>query len=297
MPVPAAEIHVDENIVRAVLEEQCSDIAGLEVRYEAEGFDNSLWRLGDDMVVRLPRRHAGVAPIENEIRWLPTFDTRLPLPTSAPLRVGVAKDVFPYPWTVARWFEGEAAGSSTLVSPDHAARTLGEFLKVFHVDAPANAPHNQFRSPKLETRSDTFESRVELLRAEIDEDAVRGIWHSAVRARTLSRTPAWIHGDLHPFNLIVSSGVLSAVVDFGDLCAGDPATDLACAWMLLPESSVDTFLTAYGSDEADLIDRALGWTVLFALMFMELGIDGTKDYEKVGRATIDTAVSYSRRRR
>ncbi|MER7151067.1 phosphotransferase [Streptomyces lydicus] len=41
-----------------------------------------------------------------------------------------------------------------------------------------------------------------------------------------------LHGDLHPANILVDRGRIRAVIDFGDITSGDPATDLSVAWML-----------------------------------------------------------------
>ena len=117
------------------------------------------------------------------------------------------------------------------------------------------------------------------------------MWDAAIAAAPWSPPPVWIHGDLHPANLIATDGELGAVVDFGDVCAGDPATDLAGAWMLLPEESIDLLLETYGDRDADLVTLALGWAVRFGLFFIEIGRGDRPTYRAVGLATLRRAVA------
>ncbi len=118
------------------------------------------------------------------------------------------------------------------------------------------------------------------------------VWDSARAACPWQGPPMWLHGDLHPANILVADGKVSAVIDFGDVCAGDPATDLGAAWMLLPERAMPRFDAAYGGLDSDLERRALGWAVLFALMLLEIGLDSRPSYEAVGRWTLARSVEH-----
>ena len=122
--------------------------------------------------------------------------------------------------------------------------------------------------------------------------SVRRVWQAALDAPRFEGQPVWIHGDLHPSNLIVRSGSLAAVVDFGDLCAGDPATDLAGAWMFLSHELLGDFLDAYGEHDEGLIARSLGWAALFGTMFVSLGMEGRANYLDVGKRTLESVVRF-----
>lgn len=104
-------------------------------------------------------------------------------------------------------------------------------------------------------------------------DEIRAVWEDALAAPQWDGTPVWLHGDLHPANVVVADGTLAGVVDFEELGAGDPASDLASAWILLPEA--ERFLDAYGADEAT-VRRARGWAVTRALFLIAMGINGEK---------------------
>jgi aminoglycoside phosphotransferase (APT) family kinase protein len=282
-----AEIQVDESLVRHLLREQHPDLADRYLRLVNVGFDNQLWRLGDHLAVRMPRRAVAAALIENEQRWLPRLAPQLPLQVPAPLRIGRPSLGYPWPWSVVPWITGQPADQVALIHPDMVARQLGGYLRALHQPAPTSAPHNPWRGVPLLARTDTFEERVLALREHVDVGVVRWVWDLALASHPYCGPAPWIHGDLHPGNLLMADGVLVAVLDFGDLCSGDPATDVASIWLVLPESSFDQFWDAYGEGSSALLNRSRGWAVLFGLMLLELGIHGRPSYEKVALAALD----------
>jgi aminoglycoside phosphotransferase (APT) family kinase protein len=144
-------------------------------------------------------------------------------------------------------------------------------------------------------RSATFEDRLVELAAEIDVDATRRLWDRACAAPPWPHPPTWLHGDLHPANTLISRGALVGILDFGHVCAGDPATDLAATLMLLPRSADATFVRSYGGVDPDLEARSLGWAVLFGLMRLSIGLDsrpnlGRPTYALIGRSTLARAI-------
>jgi aminoglycoside phosphotransferase (APT) family kinase protein len=286
---PAAEIEVDERLVRALLAEQHPDLVDLPLLQVGAGWDNTLWRLGDGLLVRLPRRAMAAALTINEQRWLPELAPRLPLPIPVPLRVGRPSEDYPWSWSVVRWLDGRPGDGTPITEPEESARRLGCFLRALHHKAPSDAPQNPYRGVRLADRAPAVETRLEELAGAVDVQATRRVWDWALGAEPWSKPPVWIHGDLHPANILVEGGALAAVIDFGDLCAGDPATDLAGAWMLLPASALATFTTTYGDVDPELERRALGWVIAFALMLVAIGLDGRPSYEAVGRSALAKA--------
>jgi hypothetical protein len=156
-----------------------------------------------------------------------------------------------------------------------------------------DAPDNPYRGVAVTSRTD-IDDRIATLAAEIDVDATHRIWDQALGADPWTGPPVWLHGDLHPANTLVTGGTLTAVIDFGDLCAGDPATDLAGAWMMLPTAVMGDFNGAYGGVDADLERRSLGWALIFGLILLEIGLRDRPTYERVGRTTLDRVIRYSR---
>jgi aminoglycoside phosphotransferase (APT) family kinase protein len=290
---PAADIEVGEELVRSLVEEQHPDLAGLPLTGLGAGWDNTLWRLGDDLLVRLPRRSVAAPLTSNEQRWLPQLAPRLPLPVPVPVRIGRPSAAYPWPWSIVSWVEGEPADRALITRPHDSAERLGRFLRALHHEAPPDAPQNPFRGVPLRQRADTFDQRLAELAAEVDVPATRRVWEQALAASPWSGRPTWVHGDLHPGNLLIAGGTLSAVIDFGDICAGDPATDLAGSWMLLPEPVMPPFATAYGGIDDQLAARSLGWAVLFALMLLGIGLDDRPTYAAVGRSTLAKAIAHT----
>jgi aminoglycoside phosphotransferase (APT) family kinase protein len=293
---PEADIHLDEDQVRSLLLEQHPDLAGMALVECGSGWDNTLWRLGDDLLVRLPRRMEAVALTTNEQEWLPKLAPRLTLPIPTPVRVGRPTIDFPWPWSIVPWLDGLAGDCTEITRPDAAALSLGRFLRALHEPAPIKAPVNPYRGVPLSARATDFADRIAALDGEIDVPATRQVWDRAIAAHPWQGPPLWLHGDLHPANILIVGGTLSAVIDFGDLCAGDPATDLAAAWMLLPVAAIPKFSSAYSGLDADLECRALGWAVLFALMLFAIGLNDRPSYLAVGQSTLAKVIEDSDRR-
>ena len=291
---PTAAVTIDPSVVRALLQEQHTDLAHSSLIEVGEGWDNKLFRLGDDLAVRLPRRAASAALIEHEQRWLPELSPRLPLPVPVPLRVGRPGCGFPWSWSVVPWFPGTSALLVPPRDPGATAVALGSFLRALHRPAPEDAPRNPWRGVPLAARARAVEDHLHQLDGLVDRGAVLGLWERVLAAPPWSGPPLWIHGDLHPGNLLVSGGRLSAVIDFGDLAAGDPATDLSVMWMLLPPSARPAFL-ASARGELDPLDdhtlmRARGWALALGLAYLANSQDD-EAMAALGRATIDSALS------
>jgi aminoglycoside phosphotransferase (APT) family kinase protein len=292
---PPAEIDIDEQLVRSLIADQHPDLSGLPLEYVHAGWDNALWRLGDELLVRLPRRAQAAPLVLNEQRWLPALAPLLPLPVPAPVRVGWPTTDYPWSWSIVAWLSGSPGDQTSISNSGDAAQRLGHFLQALHRPAPFDAPLNPYRGVPLVQRSATLDDRLVELAGEIDVDATRRVWDRACAAPPWPHSPTWLHGDLHPANTLIADGTLVGVLDFGDIGAGDPATDLAAAVMLLPRSADATFVRSYGGVDPDLEARCLGWAVLFGLMLLSIGLDsrptsGHPTYAPIGRSTLARAI-------
>jgi aminoglycoside phosphotransferase (APT) family kinase protein len=152
--------------------------------------------------------------------------------------------------------------------PFAAATSLGEFLAALHQPAPPDAPENRFRGVPLTDRDATMHERVAQLADAIDARAVLARWDELLATPPWSGPPLWLHGDLHPANVLVHRGRLSAVIDFGDITSGDPANDLSVAWMLFPPDARATFRAAAGAVDDDTWARARGWALTLAVTYI-----------------------------
>ena len=279
---PAAEIVVDAPLVRALIAAQHPDLAALPVRPAASGWDNAMFRVGEDLAARLPRRAAGAPLILNEQRWLPGLADHLPLPISAPVRLGAPGEGYPNAWSLVPWLAGAPAD----LSPPDAGQgpVLAAFLTALHRPAPRDAPRNPFRGVPLADRAAAVEARMDRLGAAIG-DRVREIWRDAIAA-PVDGPETWLHGDLHGRNVLVEAGRFSAVIDWGDLCQGDAATDLAAIWSLLPHLAARrSALDAYGAAPT-AVRRGRGWAVSFGVMLLDAGQVDDPRLAAAGAATL-----------
>ncbi|WP_369392256.1 aminoglycoside phosphotransferase family protein [Streptomyces sp. CG1] len=273
------EIEITAEFVRDLLCDQHPDLADRPLRLGARGWDNQLWRLGDDLAVRLPwaTRSADVL-LRKEYAWLPALAPRLPLPVPVPQRLGEPSERFPRPWIVTTWVPGTPADRTPATRAAEAADALAAFLTALHRPAPDAAPAGRGRGGPLADRAERFTeglaSATELGLVP-DPGAVRAVWQDAVAAPAWSGPALWLHGDLHPANILTTDGTFCGVIDFGDLCTGDPACDLAAAWVLLPDGAADRFHAAYRpAPDAPTLRRARGWAVLQALSGLLIGEAG-----------------------
>jgi aminoglycoside phosphotransferase (APT) family kinase protein len=288
--MPAAEIEVEEDLVHALLAAQHPDLADRPLRLLANGWDNVSYRLGTDLVVRLPRRQVAAVLIEHEQRWLPVLAPRMPLPIPAPVRIGRPEGAYPWSWSVVRWQPGRLAASTAITDPAAEARRLGAFTAALHRPAPADAPVNPVRGGPLHERAFAVEERLERLAAVVDTAAVHRRWEESVAAGPWSGPPMWLHGDLHTANLLVNDGAISAVIDFGDITGGDPATDLAVAWMLFEPDDRATFRAACGTSDDDTWRRACGWALHLALAYLAHSADNAL-MAGIGRRALDAVLA------
>lgn len=286
---PPAEVALDEGGVRALLVAQHPDLAERPLSRVAEGWDNATWRLGRDLAVRLPRREVAVGLTLRELRHLPQLAARLPVATPVPVRAGAPCAGFPWPWLVVRWVEGVPAAHEPLSSA--AAAPLGRALRALHAPAPEGAPANPFRGVPLRVREASWAVRrasvagTEAARA-LDLDALDAAWRSALQAPEHTE-PVWLHGDLHPRNTIGRGGALAGIIDWGDLCAGDRATDLAAAWMLLPLEAHGAFWEAYGTPSAAVWTRARAWAAALGMVLLDTGLADDPVFARIGTRTLE----------
>jgi aminoglycoside phosphotransferase (APT) family kinase protein len=286
---PPAEVVVDAALVETLLQEQHPDLAHLVPVNVAEGWDNTLFRLGNDLAVRLPRRALSAKLIEHEQRWLPHLSSRLPVPVPVPVRVGVPGRTFGWAWSVVPWLPGRSLPHAESLDPVTIGAMLVRFLRALHQPAPVDAPRNPWRGVPLGARTAALHEHLHQLDGVVDRPAVLRVWDRSLSASPWPGPPLWLHGDLHPGNLLVSDGRLAGVLDFGDLTSGDPATDLAVRWML-PASmreSVDAWLA---EDESEALRmRARGWALALGLAYLAHS-RGDEDMESLGRQTVTAAL-------
>ncbi|KUM81173.1 aminoglycoside phosphotransferase family protein [Streptomyces curacoi] len=271
MPSPtkmhAEELDIDETLVARLVAEQFPRWAGLPVtRVASAGTDNAMYRLGADLVVRLPRLPGGSRQIETEHRWLPHLAPHLPLAVPTPLALGEPAAGYELPWGVYDWLDGENAYDAPLGEPREAAGELGRFVAALRKVDAAGGPLS-FRGDPVGKHDAYVRTAIRDLGAVgmLDPAVATAAWEETLRLPQWDDAPVWLHSDLLPGNLLTSSGRLTAVIDFGCLGVGDPAADTIAAWAVFDAATREVFRDAADVDDTTWA-RGRGWALCFGLM-------------------------------
>jgi aminoglycoside phosphotransferase (APT) family kinase protein len=259
----ADEVDTDVALVGRLLARQFPRWTGLPVMpVPSYGTDHDVYRLGDRLVVRLPRIGWAAGQAEKEARRLPGLAPRLPLAVPVPLAVGRPDDGYPFPWAVHEWLPG-ADASTAPFDPDRAAVDLAAFVRALGSVDTADAPASPVA--RLADRDADVRRCVRELGTTVDADTTLRLWERFLAAPPHQGPGRWIHGDLLLGNLLVVEGRFFAIIDWGGLAVGDPAQDLKPAWTVLTGAARDRFLREAGADDAAR-ERARGWALSQALI-------------------------------
>jgi aminoglycoside phosphotransferase (APT) family kinase protein len=235
------------------------------VKLPSAGTDHDMYRLADDMVVRLPRTPAVARQVYTEQRWLPHLAPHLPLEVPGVLGCGVPGQGFPMPWSVYAWLHGENAFDRPIIDLRHAATELGGFVAALRRLDATGGPQS-FRGGPVSTSGYDVRTPIRDLGADgtIDGAAATAAWEQVLALRQWEGEPCWLHGDLMPGNLLGRHGRLIGVIDFGVLGIGDPACDLIPAWYLFGGDTRELFRTAADVDDTTWA-RGRGWALCLGL--------------------------------
>lgn len=259
------EVDIDTPLVRRLIADRYPRWAGLPVqRLASSGTENAMFRLGAELVVRLPRYSGAVAGVVHERRWLPRLAPHLPCASPEPLGRGGAGHGFPWPWSVYRWLDGANPVAGAVEDPCSLAVDLAAYITALRGIDTADAPACP-RGVPLSTRDTPTREAIAQLAGRTDTEAVTLLWEEALAVPGYAGAPVWAHGDLSPGNVLTAGGRLAAVIDFGCVGVGDPAVDLIVAWNLLPAEVRGVFREAVGADEAEWA-RGRGWALSISLI-------------------------------
>ena len=245
------EVTVDEALVHHLLATQFPHLAGRRLTIvEPWGTDNAIWRLGSDLVVRLPRIHWAKDQVEFEARWLPHLAPHLPVAVPEPVAVGHPDKGYPYHWAVHRWLPGKSATLDEMDDPVRFATSLAAVVRALWAIPIDRAPEARNRARPLQQYTDSALGAIVYAGDLIDADRARAVWEEALAAPPHSGDPVWVHGDIEG-NCLLREGRLAGIVDWGSACAGDPAVDIQVVWSpLFTEDSRRAFLDALDVDDA-----------------------------------------------
>jgi aminoglycoside phosphotransferase (APT) family kinase protein len=293
------EVPIDAALVRGLIDSQFPQWAALPLApVRSSGTDNAIYRLGEDMAVRLPRRPDAGGQVEKEYRWLPKLVPQLPLEVPVPLALGKPAENYPFQWSVCRWLEGENAVVMPIMDLAQAAQDLAHFIRALQradaAGSPAPGIHNSGRGEPLAMRDTASRAALANLHGIIETGAAAAAWDAALQASAWNAPPVWLHGDLLPSNLLVKAGRISAVIDFGCLGVGDPACDVMAAWTLFSADSRQIFRAALKVDEATWV-RGSGWALSFGLIALPYYLHSNPVLAATARRAIEEVLTDYRR--
>ena len=263
---------IDAALVRRLVAEQFPRYRELPVAPVIPGgHDNRMFRVGGSLVARLPSASRYAPHLLTEFEWLPRLAGHLPLPIPQPVGLGAPGAGYPWNWTLNRWIPGEPASRASTGDLREFAHRLAGFLASLHeidaVGGPAPGPQNFHRGGKLSTYRAEAELLLDRCKSLINHRAALETWRIALES-CWQGNPVWVHGDVAAGNLLVRDGHLHAVIDFGQLAAGDPACDLTVAWTLLDDDSRALFRATLGLDGL-VWQRARGWALWKQLLVLD----------------------------
>ena len=274
MTLHADEVPLSPDDVRRLIEAQAPQWAELPLSPAGHGTDNVMMRLGDELLVRLPRRPSTAEDVAKERLWLPHLAPHLPVAVPEPVFVGRPGEGYPFEWSVLRWIEGEHPGEGTVTDWTRFGADLARFVRALHgidlAGATAQGSLEWYRGRRLsdfraegqeaidEVRE--FAQRVDL---GLDLDALQRLWDRAAGTSSPVLDAVWLHGDLRADNLLVREGVLAGVIDFGCLSVGDPTAEHAAVWEY-PAAAREAYRQELGLD-ADTWRRATAWKIVVNL--------------------------------
>ncbi|KXK63994.1 phosphotransferase [Micromonospora rosaria] len=261
------EVPVDEDTVRSLVRAQCPQWADLPLSPAGAGTDNTMYRLGDDLLVRVPRTADKARSLRKEQRWLPRLAPLLPRAVPEPRHAGTPTPGFPLPWSVLGWIDGEEPGPDTVSDWAAFGADLAAFVRELHrvdlMGASRTDDLSWYRAGPLQPCDEWVSQYFQDCRATVGDDldvaTLERFWRAALALPEPAGGPVWLHGDLKPSNLLVTDGSLHAVIDFGGLSVGFPDAEHATVWDL-PAAGRQAYWDAMDLDEATWT-RARAWAV------------------------------------
>ena len=267
-----AAVAIDADLARRLIAAQFPRYRELPVAAVVPGgHDNRTFRVGDSLCARLPSASRYAPRLLIEHAWLPRLAGHLPLPIPHLVALGTPGAGYPWHWTLNRWIPGKPATRANIRDLSDFARRLASFLTALQgvdtASAPAPGPENFHRGGDLSTYAAETDRLLGRWRGSIDHHAALETWLLALESHWQA-DPVWVHGDIAPGNLLVRDGQLHAVIDFGQLAAGDPACDLTVAWTLLDQPSRAVFRARLQPDDLTW-QRARGWALWKQLLALD----------------------------
>jgi len=290
------EVELDDAVVRRLVDTQFPEWASLPLeRVTSSGTVNVLYRLGRELVLRLPRVRAdGVSDwasgtFERDVEWLPRLAEVLPVALPEPVAKGRPGDDYPAEWSVYAWLPGEHPDVERLEDPQGLARQLAAVIGALRRFDRAGAPASR-RAYALEHYDEATRAALALLERELDSAAALVAWERALSTSPWQGPPVWVHGDLMPANLLLDGGRLVAVLDWEAAGLADPAVDLQPAWNLLPTEGRSVLREELEVDD-DTWERGRGWALWTGIVALPYYVETNPELATNARFRIEQVLA------
>lgn len=275
------EVHIDDMLLLQLLIDQFPHWSKLPIkRAQSAGTDNAIFRIGAKLCARLPRVEYAATNIEKEHVWLPKLAAHLPIAISKPLEKGLPHELYPFPWLICRWIDGDNAYNTPPRDLAQCATKLAEFITHLHRIDPTGGPCSR-RAEALIAQDEEFQNALQRLPADINRKKLSALWEACLEAPTWNKPPVWTHGDLLPTNLLIHDAKLTAIIDFDLMGVGDPACDMIAAWSLMSKDHRLIFRSQLSIDKATWM-RGVGWALSIAVIIIPY-------YEKTNLVLVNIA--------
>ena len=285
------EFDIHDGLVRGMIDTQFPQWSTLPLsRVRSSGTVHVIFRLGNDLAVRLPRSAEFTPALEREAALLPVLGAALPLAIPELVAVGLPTKDFPSTWLILGWIDGEVLAGTSVDDPRSAATRLGAFVEAIRsIEVPGELSTNQ-RGRPLAASDEWTRASIAAVAGDFDPVVLTARWESALAAPSWDGATAWIHGDLLPGNLLVRNRELAAVIDFGECAVGNPTCDLVAGWWVFEGPSRDTFRRAAGADWGSW-NRARGWALSGAVGALAYYARTNPEFSDQARRTIRNVIA------
>ena len=287
---------ITPSLVKSLISEQFPHWSHLTITpIEIQGWDNRTYRLGSDMIIRLPSAKEYALQIPKEQKWLSILSLYLSYSTPIPLALGQPSKGYPWQWSIYNWIDGISLDKLNLTQSNikPVARSVAKFLNELHKidvkDGPLPGIHNYWRGAHPEVCDNEVRSSIGKLGSTIDAKKALNIWEAALNSHW-PKDPVWIHGDLLAPNILMHNGKVNAVIDFGCMAIGDPACDLMLAWTLMDASNRKIFRDSLDLDD-DTWNRAQGWSLWKATLELSKQLDPSSQQALFWHKTIENILN------
>ncbi|WP_150466311.1 aminoglycoside phosphotransferase family protein [Francisella sp. SYW-9] len=289
--------YINVDLAYKIIKKQFPEYSHLDIKsVEKQGHDNRTYRIGNDMLIRIPTAESYALKVPKEQELLPMLAKHLSVAIPAPIKMGKPSDDYPYPFSIYKWLDGSSANHVTLggQSLENLAFELANFLKelqaITNVEGPNPGQHNWWRGDHISVYDPGAREQIAKLADIIDGNSALELWERAC-ATKWNKAPIWIHGDYAVGNILIKDNKLSGVIDFGGTAMGDPACDLVIAWTYLSSRARDIFVAEMRLDN-DTWLRARAWVLWKATFELCNIVDKNSQEALFQKNIIDEVINY-----